>query len=216
MHDPLVVAFEIRRPWPRVSRPRTSDGRALAPQLYWPRLVTVWHREPGGRDSGEVCKHHTRHQDATGDWQWKFHWAWRLHVHHWKVQIPPLQELRRRILTRCAWCNGPHRKSDPVNVSHSWDGPRGRWWRGEPGLYHHDCSGIASAHNTCSCVDPVTEYEGSGRCARCTRYRPYGMTTDRMARVREMQAIPSGGRRAADGEQTPTPTPETEGGTRHG
>jgi hypothetical protein len=202
MHDPFVVAFEIRRPWPRISRPRTTDGRTLPAHLYWPRLVVVWHREPGGNDAGEVCKRHTRYQDADGNWQFKFHRAWRFHLNHWKVQIPPLQELRRRVLTRCAWCGGRHHKGDPVNVSHSWDGPRGRWWRGEPGLYHHDCSAIAGAHTTCPCVDPITEHEGYGRCVHCNRYRAYGMTPERMAIVRDLQAIPSGARRTADGEQT--------------
>lgn len=197
MHDPLVVAFEIRRPWPKK---RDSTG-----WRYWPPLITVWHREPGGHDSGDVCAHTRRYQDDHGRWQAEVQHAWRWHVHHWKIQVHGLQRLRRRLLTRCTWCHGRSRKGDTVNFSLSWDGPRGRWWRGEPGLYHHDCSSIASAHNTCSCVDPVTaitEYEGYGRCARCMRYRPFGMTPDRMARTRDLQAIPSGGRRAADGEQT--------------
>lgn len=184
MHDPLVVAFEIRRPRPKTSRPRNTDGTPVKPIRYWPSLVTVWHREPGGHDSGTVCKWDTR---------------WRFHVHHWRIQVPPLQELRRRLLTRCAWCGGRHRKGDAVNVSHSWDGPRGRWWQGEPGLYHGDCSAVASAHATCVCESPVLEHDGYGQCARCGKSRSFGTTEERLTRARELAVIPEGSRRVRQG-----------------
>jgi len=90
--------------------------------LYWPSLITVWHREPGGNDSGEVC--------SRSSWIW--------HVHHWKIQVHPLQDLRRRLLTRCEECG---RKGRP-NVSHQWDREPGHWWRGERGLYHRECSSL--------------------------------------------------------------------------
>ncbi len=115
MHDPLVVAFEIRRPWPK----RTPRRR----YYYWPSLITIWHAEPGGRDAFEVCKRSS-------------HWRW--HLHHWKIQIRPLQNLRRRLLTSCAECG---RKGSP-NISHQWDRERSPWWRGERGLYHRECSSL--------------------------------------------------------------------------
>lgn len=224
MHDPLVVAFELRRPWPqRSSLPETEGDKSVRWRVrrhnelpwwkpssysthwrmagrdyYWPSLITVWHREPGGRDSGEVCKHYRRWQDEAGEWQWKILHGWRWHAHHWKVQIHPLQAWRRRLLTRCEWCKGRHRHGDPVNMSHSWDSPRGRWWQGEPGLYHRDCSAIATAHRSCSCEDPITEYEGYGQCARCGRHRAFQATSERIARVRELQTIPTGARRATE------------------
>lgn len=191
MHDPDIVAFEIRRPWPKTSRPRNLDGTPAKSIRYWPSVVTVWHREPGGRGSGEVCKHYRREPDGST----KILHGWRWHINHWRVQAPPLQELRRRLLTRCAWCHGRHRKGDPVNVSHSWDGPRGRWWQGEPGLYHGDCSAISSAHATCVCENPVLEHDTYGRCARCDRHRPFGMTAEDLTRSRELSAIPAGARR---------------------
>jgi len=77
MHDPMVVAFDIPRPWPR----RSSHGG----RRYWPALITVWHVEPGGHDAFEVCTHSS-------------HWQW--HVWHWKVQIRPLQQLKRSRSTR--------------------------------------------------------------------------------------------------------------------
>lgn len=169
MHDPLCVAFEIKRPWPRSIR---------GPRRYWPALVVVWHREPGGRDAGTVCTYRRM--------------AW--HVHHWKLQVPPLQKLRRRLLTRCTWCGGRDRKGDAVNVSRQWGGPRAPWWRGEQGLYHSDCSAVSSAHGACICEDPVLEHDTYGRCARCDRYRNHGRTPEQTERLRQLAQIPQKGR----------------------
>lgn len=197
MHDPLVVAFEIRRPWPRHDAWKT---KAAAKQgirwkaggafwvvagrgLYFPPLITVWHRDPSDYDS-TTCPTRGR--------------AWRFHVHHWRLQVPALQALRRRLLTRCAWCGGRSVKGDRVNVSHSWHGSRGHWWQGEPGLYHRDCSTIRTAHATCVCEDPVLEHDGYGRCARCNRARGYGTKPETINRLRELSEIPRGARTAPD------------------
>lgn len=96
---------------------------------------------------------------------------------------------------RYAWCGGRSRKGDAVNVSHQWDGPRGRWWQGEPDLYHGDCSSIASAHRACVCESPITDQDGYGWCAVCSKYRGYGKTEQVLARMRELAAIPAGARR---------------------
>jgi hypothetical protein len=190
MHDPLVVAFEIRRPWPKRSRARYIDGTPAPTFRYWPSIITVWHREPGGHDALTICRKRTQQPDGT----WKYSRTWIFHVHHWKLQIHPLQHLRRRMLTRCTWCGGRSRKTDPVNVSHQWDGPRGRWWRGEPGLFHEDCSAIKSAHGTCLCDDPLTQESDYGPCARCGKYRTFGLTEEALARMRPLAEIPAGGR----------------------
>jgi hypothetical protein len=205
MHDPLVVAFEIRRPWPR--RDRAWDSKAGKSRWaasgafwtvagrgwYWPGLITVWHREPGGHDSGEVCRHYIREQDADGKWSMTIRYGWRWHVHHWKIQVRPLQALRRWTLTRCVWCGGRSRKGDYVNVSHQWDGPRGRWWQGEPGLFHMDCSSIESAWRACLCDAPILEYDGWGRCLVCEKFRAYG--SDAYVDVKRLLAsIPRGKR----------------------
>lgn len=230
MHDPLIVAFEIPRPWPTRSTLPAAPGegvrwrirlhhthvpsceddpphrggafpwwkpssyskfwRLAGRDLYWPPLVTVWHREPGGRDALTVCR--KRVQRPDGSWKYTRGWGW--HAHHWKIQVPPLQELRRRLLTRCAWCGGRSTKRDAVDFSHSWDGPRGRWWQGDPGLYHHDCSTIKTAHGTCVCSRPVLEHDTYGRCARCDRSRSFGMTDEWLTRARELSAIPEGAR----------------------
>ncbi|MFD5089338.1 hypothetical protein ACFWMR_01960 [Amycolatopsis thailandensis] len=187
MHDPLVVAFEIRRPWPRRSPSydddRSRDGRrwrisrgafwTLAGRgWYFPSIITVWHREPGGRDSGEVCKHY-RHIERPDGRTIKTTRTWRWHLHHWRIQILPLQTFRRWALTRCAWCGGRSRKGDRVDVSHQWDGRRGPWWRGELGLYHSGCSSVERAHMLCYCADPLFDHDGFGRCACCGGLRAW-------------------------------------------
>jgi hypothetical protein len=185
MHDPMVVAFEIRRPWPE----RTSWCR-----FYWPALITVWHVEPGGRDAGEVCKHYRRTQNADGKWTGVLLHAWRWHVWHWRIQVHPFQRLRRRMLTRCAWCHGRSVKGDYVNTSHQWDGPRGRWWRGEPGLYHSDCSMVASAHRMCLCEIPDVGSSGYGRCARCSRFAAWRVDPARRQQAALLTALEIGQR----------------------
>lgn len=66
MHDPKVIAFDIPRPWPqkhttmRRNPPRWKIGISRfwylnGSEFYWPPLVTVWHNEPGGHDSGTIC-----------------------------------------------------------------------------------------------------------------------------------------------------------------
>ena len=238
MHDPLVVAWEIRRPWPRRSRDHDSvrlgrervlprwraryrhdcdDGCArdhaanpfpwyrpgswspfwtvAGRGYYWPSMVTVWHREPGGRDSGEVCKHYRREQRPGGTWRSTVLRGWRWHVHHYKIQVGPLQELRRRLLTRCAWCGGKSRKGDAVNVSHQWNGPRGRWWQGTPGLYHHDCSCVEHAHRSCACDEPLVESGGGfGRCMLCDRHAAGVQSPSMLERRRLLASVPAGQR----------------------
>lgn len=192
MHDPLTEAFEIRRPWPETADWRTEQAArdgirwrigepfwVLAGRgLYFPALITVWHRDPSGYDH-TTCRRK----------------RWRLHVHHWQLQIHPYQHLRRRLLTRCTWCGGRSVKSDTVNHSHQWDGPRARWWQGEKGLFHADCSAIKRAHSTCVCDLPVLDGGNYGRCAVCDRFRPFGLTDDNLTRVRDLQSVPQGGRR---------------------
>lgn len=201
MRDPMVVAFEIRRPWPRrEKRPLTRDTGRWAIQgvywtlagrwhLYWPGLITIWHVEPDGRDSGEVCKQYRRRQLADGSWHTTILHGWRWHVRHWRIQVQPLQKLRRRLLTRCTWCHGRDRKGDAVNVSHQWDGPRGRWWRGEPGLYHHGCSPIAAAHRLCLCDDPALSQGDYGQCAFCGKFRAWHKVPDAADRLLAAQPV---------------------------
>ncbi len=161
-------------------------------------LATVWHVEPGGRDSGQVCPHYRRQQQADGTWTTTRLHGWRWHVHHWRIQVPALQELRRRLLTRCEWCSGPSRKRDRVNVSHQWDRGPSPWWRGDRGLYHHDCSSATTAARACTCTDPIPENDGYGSCARCSRFLAYGRTERQRQIHLVLQSVPAGQRPDAE------------------
>ncbi|MET7475102.1 hypothetical protein ABZT17_12175 [Streptomyces sp. NPDC005648] len=204
MHDPMTVAFEIRSPWPKPAVFMTEQAARTGTRwkaggafwvlagrgLYFPSLITVWHREPGNRDALTVCGRRVQRSGGT----WHRTRGWRLHVHHWRIQIPPLQALRRRLLTRCTWCGGSSLNSDQVNVSHQWNRARGHWWQGERGLFHMDCSAIQSAHSTCLCDKPLLDEVTYGRCSRCTKHRSYGTTPQRLDRARTLAAIPVGRR----------------------
>jgi hypothetical protein len=186
MHDPLVVAWEIRSPIPR----RWSHSR----RWHFPLLVTIWHREPGGHDSGEVCKPYRRvFDEADRTWKLRAVHGWRLHFWHWKIQVHPAQAFRRWLLTRCAWCGGRQAKSDPVNIRHSWDGEKSRWWQGERGLFHHDCSSVERAGDLCLCTVPVIRMAVRyGTCEGCGKFRPYGHAPDEADRL--LASLPHGSR----------------------
>lgn len=147
MQDPLTVAFEVPRPWPRIDaygtrltarngirwRCRRHHDTVIAGRaIRWPSLITVWHRDPSGVDD-KTCPTYPGN-------------AWRLHVHHWRLQIHPLQQWRRRLLTRCEVCGGRSKKGHVVNVRRSWT-PKAPWWRGETGLAAMACAGVELARD---------------------------------------------------------------------
>ena len=132
MHDPSVVVFDVRRPWP-TRRRRPFVGR----RLYWPPIITVWHEEPGGRDAGSLCGYPERGRKLPM-------WLVR-HRRHLRAQW---QALNRWLYQRCEHCGGKSRKGHPVNVSHQWDSEPQRWGRSVPGLYHGPCSGLVGTRRS--------------------------------------------------------------------
>jgi hypothetical protein len=206
MHDPMVVACEIRRPWPRKTSGAPSANRwsfkgpfwCLAGRtVYWPSMITVWHVEPGGTDSGDVCKHYRKNLQPDGKYAMTILNGWRFHVHHWKLQVTPLQNLRRWALTRCAWCKGRSAKTNRVNCSNQWDGPRGRWWQGEPNLFHGSCISVELAHRLCSCDTPTggpTNGSQSFECTTCGRHAGWRQEGKewRLRQRRIYQSVPVG------------------------
>ena len=161
MHDPMTVAFEIRRPWP-------TRSRLFSSRRHWPPWVTIWHVDPERGGSDDSCdwfgSRRTREDgwwpaDLDGltrlspaareavDFVW-FHWRAKLgrpwwrhpkwHLHHWSIQVHPWQAFRRWLFTRCAEC-GQRMPWGYSPVTDHWDAPRHRWWRTEVGVYHHDC-----------------------------------------------------------------------------
>lgn len=113
-----------------------------------------------------------------------------MRVHHWRLQFPPLQRLRRRLLTRCAWCGGRSRRGDPVDTRLG-DCTAAPWWRGETGLHHVDCASVRLAKSTCCCPVAVT-VPGSSTCVICGS--PYNQfrTGDQLALalLRELRRFP--------------------------
>lgn len=232
MHDPNVVAFDIKRPWPK--RDKMHDAKPGQPRWvarhhhdctkygceaehagkrffpwyrpgsyssfwviagrgwYWPSMITIWHREPGGHDSGEICKHYRRvRKPAYGStYETKILHGWKWHVWHWHIQVHPFQEWRRRLLTRCSWCGGRSTKRDVVNVSHQWGGQRSPWYRGERGLFHVDCSSIESASKSCVC-DPQHGSRTYGSCPVCGKRK---VQPTYLPAVRLLASVPSGQR----------------------
>lgn len=179
MHDPMFVAFSVRRPWPQKAggptpkgprwewRPGSPFATVAGRRLYFPGLVTVWHNEPGGRDSGEVCGY-------------PHGWALRKHLSHLSLQVHPLQAFRRWAFTRCSWCGGPSRKGDYINLRAPGGlAEKGRkhlpWWAGEQGLLHRDCSTVADGWRHCVCPEPDLRQDARGYgwswCSLCGKSR---------------------------------------------
>lgn len=64
MHDPMTVAFDIKRPWPRLTR--MESERRLYGRFYWPTLITIWHVDPERDGTDDSCGWflRARHGDA--------------------------------------------------------------------------------------------------------------------------------------------------------
>lgn len=80
---------------------------------------------------------------------WWRHPRW--HIHHWHIQIHPLELLRRRWLTRCEVCGSRFKRGEPV-IGMFWDPPPRRWFellRSERGCRHEAC--MPRATRTFSC-----------------------------------------------------------------
>lgn len=177
MHDPMVVAYDLVLPFPRRKRfedAREGDTfrngwrrwrttgpnpgrpvhkwwrpeawrfrlRGKAYGLY--RLGTVWHVEPGGRDAFTVCAPSRKNPD--GSWRARSE-AWKWHVHHWRIRLVPLQRLHRRFLERCGLCSRGF-PAKYATFSHSWEGPKLRWWQIDRHAFHYECSSLIHSRQT--------------------------------------------------------------------
>ncbi len=67
---------------------------------------------------------------------WYRHPRW--HVHHWRIQVQPLQAFQRWMFSRCAGC-GEGFRYGYAPVSGSWDSDGPQWFRSERGVYHSEC-----------------------------------------------------------------------------
>ena len=73
---------------------------------------------------------------------WWRHPRW--HLHHWKLQIHPLQAFKRWAWSRCCKC-GKRFKWDESVTSNSWNSKGPQWFKGETDIYHDKCGGIGVA-----------------------------------------------------------------------
>lgn len=62
----------------------------------------------------------------------------RYHVHHWKITIEPLLQLKRWLWSRCAGCGKRFRYGESPTTG-QWDNDGPRWFKGEPNVYHGGC-----------------------------------------------------------------------------
>ncbi len=70
--------------------------------------------------------------------KWWQHPRW--HIHHWKIQVHPLQAFKRWAFSRCAGC-GKRFQWGYCPVSGQWSGGGPRWFRSEQHTYHSECYG---------------------------------------------------------------------------
>jgi hypothetical protein len=134
MHDPMTVAFDIPNPFAR----RWGES-----WFSRPALVTIWHVDPEADGSDDSC-----------GWcfpgrPWWRHPRW--HVHHWKIQVHPLQMLNRWLFSRCATC-GKGFGWGYAPVASGWHPEGPRWFRSEEGVRHHECAHVqvAAVENRCT------------------------------------------------------------------
>lgn len=71
--------------------------------------------------------------------RWWQHPRW--HVHHWKLQVPMLQQFKRWAFSRCATCGKRFRYGEAPHTA-SWHSTGPRWFRGERDMHHGECMGI--------------------------------------------------------------------------
>ena len=62
---------------------------------------------------------------------WWRHPRW--HLHHWRIQVHVIQDLKRWLFSRCAGCGKRFPYGATVLSTGQSDGPR--WFRSEPGIY---------------------------------------------------------------------------------
>lgn len=70
------------------------------------------------------------------DQKWWQHARW--HVHHWKIQVHLIEDLKRFLFSRCCKCGKGFAWGYTV-CTDSWNGTGPLWFRSEKNVYHSDC-----------------------------------------------------------------------------
>jgi hypothetical protein len=123
MHDPMTVAFDLYFPkfWTKKRNKRWHD---------WVFVMTIWHVDPETDGTDDSCRWFKEGRP------WYKHPRW--HIHHWKIQIHFIQNLKRWAWSRCAKCGGRF-KWGYAPISTHWYSKGPQWFHGEDHIYHHDC-----------------------------------------------------------------------------
>lgn len=134
------------------------------------KFATIWHVEPGGRDSGEACRHYVRSADpepsrmrvrlspflkehprrdtpddpAAGR-GWIEDRAWKWHIRHWRIQVHPWQHFRNRFV-RCEECR--RRMNRATRIGTGWDAP---------GVTHMECNELRHARGLIKDADVLID-----------------------------------------------------------
>lgn len=173
MHDPMTMAFEIKNPFVKPSEsgwrpslitiwhvdPETDGSDDSCDWFYFGLtesermaaldLVTnevdnllIYVRSMDKRDVETVLFAQWRKaRQFHNPRSWWKHPRW--HIHHWRIQVHPVQQLRRWLFTRCERCG----KRFPYGYSPVSSGNyiKAHGFHGERSLYHHDCYQIRVA-----------------------------------------------------------------------
>jgi hypothetical protein len=75
-------------------------------------------------------------------WARTSHRVYRTHIHHWRIQIHPVQSFKRWAFSRCSHCRGRFVWNESI-IGYQWEGTGPRWFRGEPSVAHHRCDRLA-------------------------------------------------------------------------
>lgn len=67
---------------------------------------------------------------------WYRHPRW--HIHHWRVQVHPIQKLKRWLFSRCAKCENRFAFGESP-ISGQWGSAGPQWFKSEESVYHHGC-----------------------------------------------------------------------------
>lgn len=79
------------------------------------------------------------------------------HIHHWEVQCPPLQKLRKYLFDRCQHCGGRFGYNESVH-SNYWHVKVSGWFKSRENVYHGHCLGSTIP----ACGTPVGSGEQEG------------------------------------------------------
>lgn len=141
MHSPEVMVFSINRPFPKTYK-RYGKARNTvvgfrqfwyigSREFYFPSVITVWHNEPNGMDSGTVCRGMGGTELTWHNIQWAIS-----HRKHLEIHIEPIRSLNRWINDRCSECGNRFRRNE-ARFGYGWSDTRE--------VFHNKCMSLRNS-----------------------------------------------------------------------